>query len=137
VQGTSSQRTQINPAPLTASEGTLARALPGRRKTERAPRMAIVQQGRRGPSAAFAAMVDFSLIILIGTAYILLSHRGFSAKVCVQALASFSRQTRRLITPGHRVPASPRLMFPGPPRLFERSSFLEIFLATIARLHLR
>jgi exopolysaccharide biosynthesis polyprenyl glycosylphosphotransferase len=38
--------------------------------------MAVVPQGRREPSAGFAAIVDFAVIIAIGAAYILLSHRG-------------------------------------------------------------
>jgi exopolysaccharide biosynthesis polyprenyl glycosylphosphotransferase len=57
-----------------AAEGALARALPARRKMEKARRLALVPQGRRAQSSGFAAMVDFAIIFFIGATYILLSH---------------------------------------------------------------
>jgi exopolysaccharide biosynthesis polyprenyl glycosylphosphotransferase len=45
----------------------------------RAPRLALVAQGRREQSSGFAAIVDFALIIVIASAYILRSHGGLPA----------------------------------------------------------
>lgn len=58
----------------TAADGALARALPARRKTEKAPRLALVAPGRREQSSGFTAIVDCALIIAIGAMYILRGH---------------------------------------------------------------
>src|SRR5262249_2923675 len=57
-----------------AADGALARALPARRKVEKARRLALVPPGRRAQSSGLAAIVDFAIIFFIGGAYILLSH---------------------------------------------------------------
>ncbi len=69
-----SGREEATGGTATVTRGTLGRALPARRKMERAQRLVLVPQGRRAHSAGFAAILDFVLIIIVGGAYILRSH---------------------------------------------------------------
>lgn len=64
--------------PSKSVDGALARALPARRKMEKAPRLALVTHPRRTYSSGFAAIVDFVLVVIIGGIYILRSHSGLS-----------------------------------------------------------
>jgi exopolysaccharide biosynthesis polyprenyl glycosylphosphotransferase len=64
--------------PLKSADGALARALPARRKMEKAPRPALVTHARRTYASGFAAVVDFALVVVIGGIYVLRSHSGLS-----------------------------------------------------------
>jgi len=57
-----------------AANGTLARALPARRKTEKTGRLALVTAARRERSWGFTAVVDLALFVALGGVYILRNH---------------------------------------------------------------